>query len=350
LSPDDLKRLRATFRPSTDLAYFPVDHVDFDNLVGERVAESRLVAELTQRGDRGRVAVIGPSGSGKSSMIASTLARLRDHHIALIIQVGNAGPALQDTGAFARFVLEELGRQVDTMLAPRERGALEFGAATRRTRARGQRGAQVTLRIPLIPLDIAAELKTAVITDEVQVGSPTAVVTLRRAVDIIGAHERRPVLVLDDTDKWAGGVDGGIDRDAADAFFRHGVRILSDIDCDLIVAVHDRFLALETFRSVAHFFTEQIMIPRFPDPRQPLADILTRRLDNEGVTAPVDELLSIEALTLLEAAYAERAQNLRFVLQIMHEGIVDATGHDAGVVDRLTMYHAAERVRNRFRT
>jgi len=345
---DDLTRLLsdAAFRPSTDFPDFPVDHVDFDQLVGHHDAETRLVAELTQAGDRGRVAVMGPSGAGKSSLIASGVARLpAGAHTALVVRAGNAGDALQDPGAFARFVLEEISHQVDAVLRAPPAKAITKGLTRRRTRESGGHTLNASLGVPHIPIGVAGQLRSTVTTEEVTVGSPTVIHQLGRVVEIIATNGLRPVIILDDTDKWAGSNDGTVDETAAQAFFHHGVRLLSDLDCDLVVAVHDRFAELQSYQDVAKRFTETIHIPRFDDPRGPLQEIIGRRIANAGVEGTVDELLTTEALTLLEAAYAERPQDLRFVLRILHESVSITVDNGLSQVERSVTYQAAEQIR-----
>ena len=63
------------FEPTEGFAELGERHVDFDQLVGGKKREAAL-GKLLQRAEPVKVAVRGPSGSGKSSMIAATLADL----------------------------------------------------------------------------------------------------------------------------------------------------------------------------------------------------------------------------------------------------------------------------------
>jgi ABC-type cobalamin/Fe3+-siderophores transport system ATPase subunit len=75
MSAAQLERLAAAraFKPMEAFDELADNHVDFDELLGGKRREAAL-AKALQGTTPARVAVLGPSGSGKSSLIAATLA------------------------------------------------------------------------------------------------------------------------------------------------------------------------------------------------------------------------------------------------------------------------------------
>src|SRR4051812_3390482 len=98
MSNATLRALRESrvFRPATQLNQLAPNHVSFDSVLsGGQEVERTFWDDLL--GERARVALIAPSGGGKSSVIAAVLGHLeRVHaHLALVIRTGNAGEALK---------------------------------------------------------------------------------------------------------------------------------------------------------------------------------------------------------------------------------------------------------------
>jgi ABC-type transport system involved in cytochrome bd biosynthesis fused ATPase/permease subunit len=103
LSAKDVALLaeKAAFRPRSRLWELHELHVPFDELAGEGVYERRALRRIT---DGSCVAVIGPSGTGKSSVIAWLCYQLPPTHFALRIPV----TAVEDpasVGEIARLTL-----------------------------------------------------------------------------------------------------------------------------------------------------------------------------------------------------------------------------------------------------
>jgi hypothetical protein len=79
MSAKAIERLAETdaFEPNEGFSELSERHVDFDHLVGGK--REAALGKLLQRTEPVKVAVRGPSGSGKSSVIAATLADLYSH-------------------------------------------------------------------------------------------------------------------------------------------------------------------------------------------------------------------------------------------------------------------------------
>jgi hypothetical protein len=101
MSAKAIERLAETgaFEPSEGFTELSERHVDFDQLVGGKKREAAL-GKLLQRAEPVKVAVRGPSGSGKSSMIAATLADLPGH-LPLPIAIASADIGILQSQTFS---------------------------------------------------------------------------------------------------------------------------------------------------------------------------------------------------------------------------------------------------------
>ncbi len=337
------------FRPSGNLNELAVHHVALGELTNVN-PEARLQNVLS-RAHGQRIAVRGPSGAGKSSLIAAVLAALSpDRFVALVVNAGSAGTALAEPSQFLLYVLNAILTEADSILGrgdqPRVRG---LGARrTETTSAQRVVGARLGVRLPFLDAQLAGEIRGGVDRHEFEAHPQRTQDGLQRVVDILRNRSRNPIIVLDDTDKWAGGPSGDVDETAATQFFGLGLPALRELDVDVVVAVHERFADLPSYKTAAdRFFDDHIEIPRFPDPHRPLIAILQRRLEREldEPAAWIEEVFDDAALTVLDAAYGERPQDLRYVLRCADQAVLVAHEQGARRVERLHTLEALERVR-----
>lgn len=303
-------------------------HVPFDAMTQTSGCESALGAAL-RRGER--VALIGVSGAGKSSVTASVLGPLVEDLVPLPIPLAiERAETASDPVAFARHVVHVVGRWVEDAL-PSDAGSarqLTAAASTPRERSRRQRFSVapgwLTAR-----LELAYELQQAVA--EVPPSSSQVLDQARQMLELIVADGQAPVLVLDDTDKWlnaAWQTDAEVVRGA---FFGRVIRVLAeDFAVAAVVAVHTAYLDDPAYRAADGFLETSIRVPAVPD-RAGIGRILARRvalaldLDEDGEGHALNGVIAAAAVDELHQHYASETPDLRrHVLLIAHTALTIA--------------------------
>lgn len=324
LELDGRRAFEATHRYE-DLDLF---HIPFDELTGRSGTESAL-RHMVESG--GRAALVGPSGSGKSSVIASVLGplveNLPEQIVPLRIPVAVADETtVTEPRAFAQHVVRTVIRYASPeALTAAEQRALEAGVADRRLRRSRQRTARLSLAAPRLVADagFAAELRSGGEEIEERLRAADVVPELARMIAIFRSHDREPFLVIDDSDAWLR-IEGADYSRLASAFFTRVVRMLAkELDCGFVVAVHDHYLELEGYREAQAWLSADIPIPRLEDPSAAVGRILQRRIELVEVDADLGDLFQAESVSHLADVY-ESGRNLRRVLATVDRAVQHA--------------------------
>jgi energy-coupling factor transporter ATP-binding protein EcfA2 len=285
-------------------------HVPFDDLTGERSVEEQVKYWATCRG---RVALIGDSGAGKSSVLASVFGAFSDELPAGLvptrIPVGIAGEAtIVDIGGFGRHLVKHiLTWAAPEALGDDEQRDLQNQLATMESRIGKRRRAGFSLGTgSLLPLDAAlsADLTGAAADFETALDNGDVVRAIKRLVAFFRARNLEPFFVFDDTDAWLQ-LPGQEEAAAklANGFFGKNVRMLSrEIDCGFALAVHRSYLELPAYQQVAESL-EAIEIPFLADPNAAIRAILQRRMDIDALPVGVEDAFDDAAIAALAAAY-----------------------------------------------
>jgi hypothetical protein len=293
-------------------------HVPFDSLTGTEATEARL-RRLAEQG--GKVALVGPSGAGKSSVVSSVLGPLvedlAEEVVPLRIPVAATdAETATDPGAFSRHLLRTVIRYSTEILSERDREILARQAANTVSTQGRQRSHRFSVGAPKLVADIglASEVKSGAeqFVDEASAGD--AIEGAARLAELFRAHGREPFLIIDDSDRWIriGGEDL---REIADAFFMRIVPLLArEVGCGFVVAVHDEYLALDSYREARQLLSRAIELPLPDDRPGAVAAVLERRMGLAGSPAPHGELLEESALAILAERY-EQSRSLRKMLQ-----------------------------------
>jgi AAA ATPase domain len=351
MSVKAIERLAETgaFEPAEGFAELSERHVDFDQLVGGKKREAAL-GKLLQRVEPVKVAVRGPSGSGKSSMIAATLADLYSH-LPLPIAIASADIGiLESQTLFGQFIIREINRQAKTKFAAqakpgwRQKRALarvaETAAADSKTRQRGGAKASGTLGVPDYA-SIAIEVTTA-ITSTTTLKNPSQ--SLEGLAELARVFKPKgkptPVLIIDDADKWASSTDQADAEKRAQLLFSTALQPLLTLPMHIVVAVQDHWIELAQYENLSKRLTQTIEIPDFTgDALGPLREIVAHRItDTDGVNEHLGALLDDSALVRLEAEYDHRDRSIRHVLRVLDVAIKNAAD-ESPVPERLTHVH-----------
>jgi len=132
------------------------------------------------------------------------------------------------------------------------------------------------------------------------------------------------------------GPDGKLDETSVENLYHNGVRVLGELDVDLVVAMHPRFETVDRVTEVI----ERLAMPRIDVPELPadaddpaLARILERRMQRDGVDAALETVIDRAAVEELQVLYHERDRDLRSVLKLAHGAAAHALGRGSDRIE-----------------
>lgn len=311
-----------TFAQTLPFEQLQAYHVPFDDLTGEAAVENRLDYWSTRSG---RVALVGESGTGKSSVMAAVLGALSptvpDHLVPVRIPVELAeAEAVTEFGAFGRHLVHHiLSAAASDTLGTREQEELENRLADLERRSGRRRRGGFSLgtgRLLPVDLSLSADLSGAGVDLDRQVRNGEVAVALTRLVALFRARGLEPFLIFDDTDAWLQ-LPGQEDeaRRLATGFFANNVRTLSrEVDCGFALAVHRSYLELPAYQVIADSL-EHIELPVLADPRSAITAMIERRIEVDELGIDVADVFDEGALEALALIYSN-APDIRRVMAI----------------------------------
>ncbi len=315
-------------------------HVRFDDLAGAAGVESSLRYWSTRRG---RVALVGESGAGKSSILAAELGAFAEWVpetlVPVRVPVALAGPAeVTEVAEFGRHVVRQVLRwAAPEALDDRDRARVEaLTADLERKTGRRRRVGFGLGTSDLLPFhgELSADLSGAATDFDQRLQSGDVVMALRRLVAMFRARDLEPFLIFDDTDAWLRFPGKEEEpRERAEGFFGNNVRMLTrELDCGFALAVHRSYLELPAYRAVADSL-EHIDVPRFAEPAGAIGTILARRMEVDELGFGVRDAFSPQALDELGSLYGD-LPDLRRIMGIA--GLAVRKSHDDDEVEIVT--------------
>jgi hypothetical protein len=309
-------------------------HVPFDDLVPGTEVEKGL-EERTLRSVA--VALIGKTGCGKSGASAYVFSRLGTEFAPIYVPVFyETEETIRDPGTFARYLLHKLLAAAEGIAAVsrEERERLLVQASERLTtptHSLGHSGG-VGVNVWLLKGDVARDVSETIHGSNYAGSTDAALGAIDEVVDAIRTSGMVPLILIDDTDRWL--QVGDIDRSPlVAAFFGTIVRMLAERGCGLVVAVHDSYLEMPTYRSGTEgFLTDSVVIPHLTSEDQ-LSEILDRRISFSGTDASRADVLDGDAIERL-FHYYEGVWNhsLRKTLQALHIGLSNAAATEQPLI------------------
>lgn len=307
-------------------------HVPFDELTGEQSVERQLMYWSTCRG---RVALIGDSGAGKSSVMASVFGALSEDLppglVPTRIPVELASSeTITEVGGFGRHLVRHiLNWAAPEVLSSGEQEAIErqLAGMERRTGRRRRLGFSLgTGRLLPVDASLIGDLTGAASDFERQLGNGDVVTALKRLVGLFRARDLEPFLVFDDTDAWLQlpGQEAAA-LELATGFFGNNLRMLTrELDCGFALAIHRSYLSLPAYQEIADSL-EPIDLPDFPDPAGAIRAILQRRVEVDELPLTIDEAFDDDAIDALAGIYGD-VPDLRRVMAVA--GLAVRKAHD----------------------
>lgn len=302
-----------------ELAFF---HVPFDELNGDDSTEAFFTHQIA---NEGRVAVIGSSGAGKSSLVSAVLGPfaqdLPEHIVPLRVPIAaETDETVTEPGAMARHLVRYVTRWASPELfSPAEKDdfARSIAEVSRRAGSGRVRSFRISLPLWLADAEFAAQVQAVGSSYESRGSSTDALEHLKRLVGLFEYHGLFPVFVFDDSDTWLR--IPGLDRtDVANRFFMRTVRMLAkEVNAGLVIAVHEHYLDLAGYREATNWLTGEVRIPRLIDARAGIEAILRDRLVVAGVDAPIEDVIDAAGIDQLAKLY-ESGRTLRDVLRVTH--------------------------------
>lgn len=304
---------RGVFHPRSQFAHLAHDHVAFDRLAARPAFETLTTRALVQQA--ASVAVRGPVGAGKSSLITSVCAELPDTHVALRVPIVGADDPTS-VSVLAALTLSDALATIE--IEDRQRRELELARADQveRERTPGTLGAK--LGGGPIPAEVAAESGTLSqqLNNNRLAGERLA--GLDRLIDILVARGRAPIFVLEDTEAAVGGRDAP-DRSASISWTKAVTGPAKKASMDP-PARGSAPGAGRLGRRRARPVPRLGRVPTFPDAHAALAAIIGHRLaelDDAGTA----KVLGDDALDALVAFYDEAQRSLRLTLAALQSAV-----------------------------
>lgn len=194
----------------------------------------------------------------------------------LLLRAGDDGTTLASPAAFAAHLIEVIRAQGFRFAAPVQEELSRVGAAeTRVTDPIRTHTGSIEGDVKVVKGRYERALQDAYVQRTYGRNPAQARQELEGILAIIRDHRVRPVIVIDDTDKFADPAPDGLDADAVDSLFDSGVQTLSELRLDFVVAVHPRFAGVGGYDAAAgKFLTTRLEIPWLSLERGPIAAIL----------------------------------------------------------------------------
>lgn len=292
---------RQALKPPVAYSQMADVHVDLDETVAEGGPIRGTTHPASQSGEE-CVVVLGPIGSGKSSLIAAVAARVEPDRFPIRVRGLGDSTAL-DREVFARHLAEEA---LDALERGERSPAIRQGtrlrgkiAEERRREAGGHSVGRGGTR-----------LRSAIETIVKQSQPSTFLSAVEEIVDEITAAGRTPLVVLEDTDSFAPPRDQKGATERAERFVHEVVPYLArEVRCPSLVAVHERYRPL-----LEGSPAEQVAVPRWADASVFLSRVLERYGSRRGLSFDAAEIVEPGAFELFVAALDEHG-NIRDTLR-----------------------------------
>jgi len=321
-------------RPVQD--WFVATHVPFDELFETETIETRVRGTAAAGG---RVAVVGRSGTGKTSLVEHALNA--EGLLPIWMHVAVEKPELvTDPKGFGQLLVTAIIDSARRMLSgeDKDRGLAVTGERVGREGTKRTRKGGVGLKT-WGTMDLAKEVTTTAATISAPVTAAVVAHALRDLLQLVHENGFIPVVVIDDSDRFLQVVkkqpEGSPDLFAP--FVTKVLPWLSEFDCAKVVAVHPTHTGRDEWLVAKRegLAGAQVEVPTLEAEAQ-LAAILERRLEAFDVKADLDDVFEGGTLTGLFDIYEQQDNpTIRKCLTLAHAAVVLAIDQRAEIVSAL---------------
>ncbi len=324
-----------------------VYHVPFYELIPGENPET-ILAGVARRGER--AAVVGQSGSGKSSLIEHVLGPLTSGIAPIAVPIfAEPYKVVTNVQAVAGLIIQTLADRAD--LGDQERAEALEGASAKRTISRRRRITGLNMGGSWMGVGLQVEVKRQVPSStELPRTAQATLEVLEQLLTAIQKDGYTPVLVFDDTDRWFRTVGGAISHHGlALAFFGTVLPELRQLSTGMVVAAHNTYMESDAVVDQLRATIElPINIPTLSSSRA-LGQVIHSRViantcpGNPRTAPPLTEVIQTMAVDRLYQLYQSDFQmSLRDVIRTVHVAVTEAcNGGYATVTPELVNQAAA---------
>lgn len=315
-------------------------HVPFSELVGSTRIESTLL-DACRRFER--IAIVGDSGTGKSSLTASVLGPLAEGVAPVLVPVVvEPSDTVTDPGSMFAHIAAVIARFAADAMTISDQQRDEALSRLTAQRPVGRVGAHnLRLGAGWMGASVSADLsRQAGPAQSIGRSASEMLEVVHQMLATIHNDGLTPVLVFDDTDRWLSGSAFADHEALARSFFGRVLAALAELHCALVVAVHRRYLHDATVHAaIARTLETRIEVPTVTNPSAIAAVVGSRVRAHLPSDPPADlnQVMTDTAVTHLFDLYRSGLRGeLRGVLRTAHVALADACDVGADVItDRL---------------
>lgn len=296
----------------------------------------RRIAELVSAGSR--LGLVGRTGSGKSSLIEYVLARDPFALITVPISLDDDRVA-REPKRFSQHLVRALCRygEASARLEQDDRIRALTQASDRDVQQGDRvRASRAGFNLGLLRGEAAFEFSNSAVRIDLNRPATEIGQAAGRLFELLRAHDLRPVLALDDSDKWLGGAPAA----AVESFFGRVLPWIADLGTAIVIALQpERYLEEKPYREAlqAGVPEREVRMPALTKSSQ-LGAILARRIEVAAVNEPLVEVFTPAAVAALFEYYASEARgSLRKALNAANCAIDLAAEAGAATVDEALM-------------
>jgi hypothetical protein len=314
-----------------DLAVY---HVPFSELAGAGHVEQAL-GDGCRRVER--IAIVGGSGTGKSSITANVLGPLAEGVAPVVVPVAiESNETVSEPRAMFAHIAAVIARVAADAAALSSTERDEALARLTAQRPVGRVGGR-SLRLGggWMGATVSAELaKQAGPRQSIERSAAETLEVVEQMLGTIQGEGLVPVLVFDDTDRWFSG--SFREHEAlARSFFGRVLPALGGLGCSVVVAVHRRYLDDDALRADIERVLETVIeLPALRDPTA-VGAVLSSRIQahRPDDAATLADVITGEAVDRLYDLYRTVPRGeLRGVLRTAHVALADACDSGADLI------------------
>ena len=312
-----------------------VYHVPFSTLASDGRVE-QVLGDGCRRVER--IAIVGDSGTGKSSLTASVLGPLAEGVAPILVPVAiEPNDTVREPRAMFAHIAAVIARVAADAAALSSTDREEALARLTAQRPVGRVGGR-SLRLGggWMGTTVSAELaRQAGPPQSIDRSAAETLEVVEQMLAIIQGEGLVPVLVFDDTDRWLSG-SFREHEDLARSFFGRVLPALAGLQCSVVVAVHRRYLADAAMRADTERVLETLVdLPALRDPNAVGAVLQSRvhahRRDDDA--ASLEDVITVEAVDRLFELYCTGLRGeLRGVLRTAHVALAEACDSGADLI------------------